>query len=534
MHAVLQTPELRHKIFAYSNHSHLAILARTCKTFHESALSLLWRRCENVDHVLNLLPAAIEYGLHRSCENGNTTIPSYLTPEDVIRVQHYTPFIQSLHLDFGYESTRGAPEALAKVVIACGDQNLFPNLRELVYLGPSTFAACLPNITRPPLHQISMAIESMSEYDEVNDDPELSLEGGMELSILFALKARRAHPITSLDLFLPSHCGWPIITLLSGWDHLESLSLATYVDANLLSTMFSLPRLRSLKLGEDPSRTTRLESTNTLDNCLSTAPPTLQSLTLNSWQLSDVADLVSGSRNLRLVKLYVTRVGESRALGRFIQNLRKNPSEQTLRILNITRGADPPMSRAALPSRVDDDCVALGSFQLLFDFRNLVSLILHVPGTTISLRNADLDKMAQSWPQIQRIDIQGAKKAEPDCTVVGLIPFARHCKQLETLSISVRAWDADIPEGADVDCAQFALGKLVLYNSPICSPSEIALFLSRFFPCLHEALLSAFGNPPRGQAEQWRKVDELLPLLCQARLEGVPGGRTLQNLCGRA
>ena len=61
MHAVLKTPELRHEIFSYLDcylppKEDLSVLARACRDFHETALSVLWKELEDVDPVLSLLP----------------------------------------------------------------------------------------------------------------------------------------------------------------------------------------------------------------------------------------------------------------------------------------------------------------------------------------------------------------------------------------------------------------------------------------------------------------------------------------------
>ncbi|KAL1701813.1 hypothetical protein EV121DRAFT_211405 [Schizophyllum commune] len=505
MHAVLKTPELRHEIFSYLDcylppKEDLTVLARTCRDFHETALSVLWKELEDVDPVLSLLPEG---------KRLDTTFSSHLSNDDVARLHHYTIFIQSLSLDFG--NTSVAPKALMKVIIACDDQNMFPNLRQLHYYGPSAFRT---SCALPCVH-----LEWVS-------DASTPIDATMELTLLHALKRRRIPLLTSLALYAHDEFGWSFTDLLSGWDHLEDLSLTTHMDTTLMSTLFSLPRLCSLHI-----RSGRLKDrAHTFHGPPVTAPTTLGTLKLHFWSVSCAAKLIAASRGLELVDFRIWQVKGTRALDRLIRSMHQNGSKHTLRRLEITRRrvVEGP------PTQIDDDCVAAGTFQLLFDFHNLVSVTLHVPASTICLRDADLRKMALAWPHIQRLDIHSARGETPACTLLGLLAFSHHCEHLEELAISVNACETNIPEGTDVDCAQFRLRNLTLYRSPISGAPAVASFLSRFFPCIERIRPSPFSWPDPKHAEQWQKVDELLPIFAKARLEGVHRGGVARDLRARS
>ena len=60
MHRCLNIVELQSQIFEYCAHFGLksvAVLAQTCRAFHESALEILWRELEDISPFIKMLPS---------------------------------------------------------------------------------------------------------------------------------------------------------------------------------------------------------------------------------------------------------------------------------------------------------------------------------------------------------------------------------------------------------------------------------------------------------------------------------------------
>ncbi|TRM70641.1 hypothetical protein BD626DRAFT_31501 [Schizophyllum amplum] len=402
------------------------------------------------------------------------------------------------------------------VILACEGQNLFPNLRDLYYEGPSSFTPCLPYLFRPALNIMTFLIqeEGWDGTRSLSNSPSL-VNAAMELSMLTTLKHGHFPTITSLSLWFHTDRKWPLDELLSGWNSLEELDIHAQMDDGLISTMFGLPRLRMLRL-----RPVGRPAPVAEPQVVRTVTSSLRRMELKVNNLSWASNLVASVRKLEISELCIPDARNARALDVLLRSVQKSCSRQTLPRFNIRRRT---IARSDIPA---DWIIAIGLQELrpLLMFESLVEVVLQASTLQFVLHDCDIEQLAKAWPRIQRLELFGNQIHTPTCTLVGLISFARHCKDLQYLCISVDASATNIPQGTFVDCAQTSLHRLYAYKSPVVKEAAVASFLSRFFPCIDTIVCKSITGRTDTYGEHWRKVMDLIPVFVEARRVGIHGG----------
>ncbi|KAI5885266.1 uncharacterized protein SCHCODRAFT_02557466 [Schizophyllum commune H4-8] len=520
MHAVLRTPELRHTIFKDLTRYDLTALAIACKEFSGEALSMLWSYCFDIRDILDLLPDA-KKTISRVNRKRVVGARGDLTLQDISRISFYAAFIRTLDVDF--KDLRASESGMQQIVsvAAASGQELFPNLRELRYHGPTDFAPCLTFLLAPTLTKLTVIIEASDERWR-SQRAGRPVYGATELSILLGLKARdRDSPrIASLHLRVHTDLPWPLDELLDGWDSLEDLCIEASINEMVLSSVFRLPRLHSLALDGTEwymvDEATEWLSLGKLD-VLPVASPILTHISLRLSSLAEASQVLAALTVLDLSQLYIEDVERFPALDAFVRLLGKRLEPAILLELVFKLALDVTMARHILGVNSNlppEQRVHLDTLRPLLPFSNLVRFVLPVTSDIeIALDDDDVDTLARAWPRLEVLEVYTVRRPSPAlppvCTINALLSFARHCPLLRLLGMEL---DATIVRALDpsVVPVQSSLWRLQVHHSPIESPADVAAFLSTLFPNL-ESIQQPDHPSSRYNSGKWDTVQWCLP-----------------------
>ncbi|RDB23581.1 hypothetical protein Hypma_009326 [Hypsizygus marmoreus] len=179
---------------------------------------------------------------------------------------------------------------------------------------------------------------------------------------------------------------------------------------------------------------------------------------------------------------------------------------------------------------VQNSIITVHTLRPLFKCSHIRILRLLLPHP-VSLLESDVEELARAWPALENLALNSQPKYISHCPldIRALVHLARHCPELAHVALFI---GAAIPTpGSAVEYPVFR--KLELFHagfSDIDDPGAIALFLSRILPLGSGVCNSVLWGPTPnllptivrtilGRIEKWKKVNEILPLLLQARLE---------------
>jgi len=97
------------------------------------------------------------------------------------------------------------------------------------------------------------------------------------------------------------------------------------------------------------------------------------------------------------------------------------------------------------------------------------------------LNDTLMQDMASAWPRLRSLVLKGKNSGyTPSVTILGLVPLAQHCPELQTLTILFNG--CFLPPSIPVETKNKALIELEVLRSPIEDPEAIAAFLYEMFP----------------------------------------------------
>ncbi|KAJ7054928.1 hypothetical protein C8F01DRAFT_1322471 [Mycena amicta] len=448
----------------------LAYLARTCKTFEDPALDLLWASQDTLNCLLKCLPAEHWHEVPSNFTHWRRDWPwpifclhETVAKNDWGRVLHYSRRVRSLSLGFKSSSECAFPDAQTLRTIASqfADGELMPNL--------SSFAC-----QEPP------------------DDTELPAY--MSLFVTPKLTELSLTALTSMDLFLP------LLSLAIPFEQLERLSL-------LLSVV-------SRDDGPVPPHESSIRQIYA-----SIIPRLHQIRRLVLVNFNAYSELKHISQLLRLEVLTIMDYSTVNLFLETLRNLMLTGCPTKVRdVVRTLRVPKCHLEHYHLPDYVVDGAALVP----LFQFTNLTEVDLQTPiGFTIS--DATIWDMARSWPEITTLTLKAASQMQirPITTLDALRAFARHCRKLEFLTMPV---DATVAPALDNFVLEHPsqLGQLEIHNSPITSArvSDIARFIFSLFPNIkavqgpQEDLPAWWSRPREEPMEQteprWEEVWDVI------------------------
>ncbi|KAJ7635270.1 hypothetical protein FB45DRAFT_1057140 [Roridomyces roridus] len=473
MERTLHIPELLDIICAYlvpdkahllgRGRGDLAALARTCKTFHDPALDALWR---------------IQFELAPALS---------LFPEDLwVRFDPPASW-----------SARGF-KALQTLVLHCPTSHLFPNLREIQWIGEhSNIAGALNLFSAPRLTCVGATPgESETEIAHLR-----SLGHGWPELTHLALSTRKpAFSSSILDATFDA---------LGALTRLQSFS-GDNIDLKIFNRLSQLPNLK------------HVEATMVGFECFpdhpSHADPPFSALerlsgTMEPDNLIQILSATSGRPLTSIEIIFDAGSGIPFSTSSTIANvygpLGTHCVPSSLSTLSIK---DEYLwgntTNTVFPDSPEGYAIGPQTLRLLLPFTNLKSLVLE-PYHGFELDDDTLRDMAsQAWGQLEELTIAACAPLRcgfdyPPVTLNGVQHLARHCQRLKMLTL---LFDASEIPALNEQCVQRTLNELNVSFSAIEDPTEVALFLEALFPTMNSIMARFCVPEDEDESTLWDEV----------------------------
>ncbi|KAG2156171.1 hypothetical protein DEU56DRAFT_876054 [Suillus clintonianus] len=480
----------------------LAALARTCRTFKEPALDILWKHVYGFKPLISCLPE----GVGINSMQGNFTLKRTpvirecnISGQYAQRIRHLT--IESTDLDVMDD------RVVQTLMFGPPPTLLLPNLRRLDW-GDSRdcFIPLLRTLLRPTISSLSL------------DDwkPSFAKSG-----LLASLRGRCPSIRTFSCLYWGNSQGTSdvIRETVCGWRELVDLRTGI-LNAQALFHVASLSSLKSLHFrtcGLDDIQPNLTPTFTCQLNDVSIAAPTSSVLTRLLRNVHSIP--------CRSVLLCVEKTGAELPYDPLdIPDLIVSLSECFLPDLEqLTVEFDSQFEGFTIEGLTDPlSALDFDVFAPLLSFGRLT--ILDLSCFCISAIDDDsLKIMAQSWPQLEEFYFGGGILwlVPPSLTFIGLVHLIQHCRRLHTIQMPFHASSIN----SDSDFELFS--KIVINKnissidvgvSPIADPFAVAFQLHTLLPNLTNVLCLFYDTvnlPPLFQnfADKWTTVNEFLEVL---------------------
>ncbi|KAF8146049.1 hypothetical protein K438DRAFT_529611 [Mycena galopus ATCC 62051] len=530
MHRSLDIAEIRDSIFAqlqddkdYCDY-HLsekylaarkifAALARTCKSFRDPALDLLWQKQETLVNVFKCLPSH----LWQIQDNGYFRLKGDIFQKDWDQPLAYASRIRTLELSAPQDLELVYKFERIRVDFTLRRDFLFPNLREIkiryyrnsLRVSGTVFPAltsCASLFRSPRIVSVDIS------FNDSTLDP------------LRGLPIRYAQ-LTTLRLFCTPSIGVPGNVLSNGalgLNRIEHLS-GHFLDRAAMEHISQLSGLRSLILTAPavphlPSPQFRAS----IDQQILLFP-----VLRHVHFLSTTIEFAVGFLLLSDWSLVYFFVGTevhatkwtTRQLYTTLATCLSHSALQTLSIIvpdHDHYDEEIPSDDARADYVVDGHILAV-----LFCFTNLTEIRLEA-SVGFDIDDAMAWDMARAWPRLEELRLRAARHAHhpPRMTLLGLNAFATHCSGLCFLHITFDASAAPLSDGsAETISPQLLLIYIDIGASPITDPPAVAKFLGVLFPNLKkiardiadpEDLTDEESASEDHRCALWQTVNELL------------------------
>ncbi|KAJ7440343.1 hypothetical protein B0H11DRAFT_2099928, partial [Mycena galericulata] len=529
MHRTFEIPEIVALIFAElkgpcsirtgGHRRDFAALARTCKSFQGPALDLLWSEQNTLTNVLRCLPRH----LWEEKGDGQLRFLDGIKAADWEIPLSYSRRVQKLSLIWFSSVPSGYPhfptaDVLHTVATYLPPGYLFPNIRDVswnppedslfpyigLFLGPKITAARLAFSRNTS--NVSLLPQLALPYPAIES---LVINSVVENSELFRRTASRTVLLLkNIQTLWLDKLDRDALEYLSQLPDLGTLILDL---PDLQDLGPRSPRMRSVERPFPALRTLKFFNT-TIEFALEF---------LDFWPVCFLRDFYIG-----------TEVPATKFItGQIYVTVARQISPATLETLHIQHAEDGEMPTPPA-ARVADYVVGGPEIAPLFYFRNLTELTLEAPvGFDIDDTTA-LD-MASAWPNLKQFRLGSATDLwyPSRMTLHGLCAFAKHCRNLRSLAISM---DATTVPSPDAQISQSALLHLDVGPSSIVDPPTVTRFMSSLFPSLRTIkTLNDWRwqeeEPLQGEEEQealergyyakWKQVEGFVPMVAAVRRE---------------
>ncbi|KAJ7893793.1 hypothetical protein B0H13DRAFT_2339527 [Mycena leptocephala] len=460
----------------------LAALARTCTTFHSSALDRLWKEQKNI---LNLIRCMPEDLWETTDVDGDIT----LTPRRALVVSDWDRVLTYAHrikILFCCDSTStrangtgnptmfGIYSTLQRGEVP-GDF-LLPNLEQLSwYHREATDSSFIALFLGPRITSIRLRDQSDGHC------PALGTLLERRLDLLSVT-------IHGVDWESPYSERTQLYSFVRTLPRVEFLDVRT-MDCETLSHLGQLAPLKTLRV-------------LFLARCRSMASPTEASSIafLRTWNNPRITSFEACFRSAALENAWVLyETLAAHCVHEYLDEL----------VVDIYSGG----STDIIPHPGY-------FFRPLFSFTQLRSVELQVPGG-YDLDDEIISDLARSWCNIEELQLRSpAVHQPPACTLLSLEAFARHCPRLQLLSITLDATivpETDL-EGTSIQCVrQDTLTSLDVGYSRISDPNSVATFISSNFGNLRSLTSRLSEGDGRVHRRGWQEVALFFWILLQDR-----------------
>ncbi|KAG1777765.1 hypothetical protein EV702DRAFT_1196975 [Suillus placidus] len=503
MHPALTNLEVICTVSSYTQRKSLPALASTCRAFKHPALNALWRDLQSVEPLVKCLPSDLF-----SIDQGRVVLQKPIDSKLWDTLFEYSSRVRSITVK-SIPSAVIEPLSVLMLTSPSTPASWFPNLHKLTWHADGThkfapflrmvlvpsmlvfhmeiFSACsaflsvlsclgtlcpdLQNMTMrirresddfKLLHQISPFIaQSISQLHHLHT---LSVwDSGSEITE-HVMKLRAMQSL-SLDLRASSAWGEKPRFQFPGFDHLKRFSLSTLTVEHASNFFSSLQVVKSKQI--------KVDVTSQIDTAFSFFTDALMTIP------------------------------------KFFAVLQERCDHDKLEYFSLSVGYSKGVRMAS------DDFTPLRAFP------NLTHLLIEGAGN-ISMSDEALCQLARAWPKLQVFKISSYVIIDGSTTVPtfhGLISLLWSCPALTSLALVI---DTTKSDGIDLKCpgggrCNKRLESLVLGNSPINVPVNVALIISGLFPYLKQVDLACWERPPmnttarrKADMNQWAIVNMML------------------------
>ncbi|KAG1815521.1 uncharacterized protein BJ212DRAFT_1357095 [Suillus subaureus] len=478
----------------------LATLARTCRTFKEPALDILWKHLDGFEPLVLCLPESVR----------NRDVQGKLTlkrPPFIREWRIVCQYAQRIHfLSIDQTSLDIIDDRVIQTLMfALPPTPLLPNLRTLHWWDArDRFLPLLRFLLGSTITSLELGFDDRAP-SFARSALLTSLSARCPFIREFTCTGHGEDSQEILDVICEAVCGWQKLSHFStGILNTQALThLATL--SSLKSLSFETCDLNDMQPNSTPIFFRQLN-----DVSISTSSPSAL-----TQYLRNVHFLSCRSMQLSIYRNNNGPVYDPLDIPDFIASLSEgfSPDLEQLEVLLNTgfeRSEELNDPRFA---------IAFGVIAPLLSLRRLTTLDLSWLCTS-AIDDVSLKRMAQSWPELERFHFGGGVRwlVPPSLTFIGLIHLVHHCRRLHTIEMTFHA--------GSIDTNSELFSKIIPNNnitsvdvgfSPIVDPFAVACQLHALLPNLTEVF--AFRDMSFGPAlfknleAEWKRVNEFLKTL---------------------
>ncbi|KAJ7495615.1 hypothetical protein FB451DRAFT_367685 [Mycena latifolia] len=472
----------------------LAALSRTCKTFQDPALDVLWQHQKNaMANILMCMPDDLWLMGPDGKKVLDLARPIVTTDWD--RPLLYMCRVKKFTFD---DKVMPSLQLFESLSLSFPGDHFFPNLRVLGWYSQLA-AANLPMIRlflSPTITRINL---TLTHFHHLSLLPTLSVK---------CRDIKEANMTCSTTDDLKLHGLRPMSLFVRGLETLESLS--TYeLDQAAFMHLARLPNFKSLHIGQREGFSPSWKASD--EGIFSS----LRDLQLRSATPESVGLFLWPFHNSPLTSLEIWINPSEVPTPNFYSSIAEGLSASSRTTLRKLTVRDPS---GEMPPIISDDMIP--SF---FAFPHLTSLRLE-SRNGFDLDDDTLSRMAVSWPRMESLELAVKSHTHafiPRATLRSLHTFGQYCPHLRDLEIQFDA--SDVPS-IHIHAPQNTLETLSINGSSISAPvAAVASFLSRVFPNLSEVhtgywewegtrdLDDSMVDSKVIHHRRWKEVERLLP-----------------------
>lgn len=435
----------------------LARLARTCRTFSEPALDVLWAHIDTLAPVVACLLRHV-WSRHRHGLRLNGRILTSHWRD----IEKYLTRVRALGK--AGQSVMRTEDGLELVHTLCSHPwpSLLPRLEKLFWLGSNCeYPRLLLSLLTPTLTELHLHAMSSPFMSSV-------------LPILGAICPLIKHfSNTGLHAAAPVPVSRAVVC---GWHQLKALSTEA-VDGPALLHLSTLPSLEHLQLSFLSLRRGFFKySPATFSN-------TLRHLTIRAQSPELCVPLLEAT--------WIPARSVSISLGNFPPS--SLVSNEKILVLLASRVTAQQVQAFSLDLTYDS-LITITEIMPLFSFCALEELMLPSTCGNLTINDQDLLRAAKSWPKLKKLRLGDEGRwitpARPQITLDGFAGLLLHCPDLCSLGIGMDATSYSVvtPEVPGGGIINTKITTLSVGASLIESPLAVAAFLSSVLPNLKNIL----------------------------------------------
>ncbi|KAK7050736.1 hypothetical protein R3P38DRAFT_2605600 [Favolaschia claudopus] len=468
----------------------LSRVALVCRQFLEPALDLLWEKQSELDNLLKCLPSNTWISSHKF----EIIIQSPINQKARDRLSFYAKRIRS------FETIRGGAlhESVLETLSIWGKQGpLLPNVRDVLCETGSPLFPVIPLLVGSAVTEIEIQ----------------AFNGPARRLMALPLIAAQSPDLSVVRIGVaPNEAKEWILRFVLPLMRLRNLYIGL---RGMTETTFRrLVGVKSLQTLQISSIVSTVGLPLDMDNILKDGVDTFAALRHLDFSAAttDVAlRLVELVPMAPLETLFIHTVQTSRQANIKMLCLGIAAGQRIAHLTSIFLNFDrlPPNAMKKITGN---------AIQPLFTLRNLRFVNLRFPSDP-ALDDEFFEELAQSWPSLQTLLIQGLKPLETESaspsypSILCLIPLSRGCPDLSYMKLSLDATVVPLHTSSRLPrTIQTVLKKWVVSHSPISSEHAVAAFLSSIFPSL-----SIVTSQENGHNSAWRNAQTLLSAFTSIR-----------------